>query len=247
MTDIQTALHFLKTQTWIDLSHDVNDNIPYFSSFSPMTEKTVTTVKEDGFYAKEYSLVTQYGTHVDAPSHFYEPGRNVDQLTLKELVLPLCVIHKEKEVVANNDYAVTLADLLQFEEENGRIPAGCFMAFSSGWSERWNNHEQFYNRDAEGEAHTPGWSLEALKFLHEERDVLAIGHETLDTDSAADTRQNGGLVGELYWLSQDKYQVEVMNNLSRLPATGGAIIIGLPKIQAAPGFNARVFAVVPEE
>ncbi|KAF1299286.1 cyclase [Enterococcus sp. JM4C] len=246
MTNIIESINYLKSQKWLDLTHEVTSEIPYFSAFHPLQEKTLFTVEEDGFLAKEYQLVTQYGTHIDAPAHFAKGKRLLESLELKELILPLFVIHKEEEVAKNADYTVSVEDILAFEERYGKIPEGSFVAFASGWSTRWENHEEFYNKDQEGQAHTPGWSLAALKFLHEERNVHAIGHETLDTDSAVDCTKNAGLIGELYWLSQDKYQVEVLNNLSAVPATGAAIVLGVPKIKEAPGFSVRAFAIVPE-
>ncbi len=45
--------------------------------------------------------VGQYGTHIDAPIHFVEGGRWLDELTSKDLLLPLYVIDKSKEVAAN--------------------------------------------------------------------------------------------------------------------------------------------------
>ncbi|MHC5217251.1 cyclase family protein [Enterococcus sp. LJL128] len=246
MTTIIESVEFLKNQRWVDLTHEVSTEIPYFSSFKPLTEKTLFTVEQDGFLAKEYSIVSQYGTHIDAPVHFASGKRFLEDLTLKELVLPLIVIHKEKEVFENHDYALTVEDILAFEESYGKIPEGSFVAFASGWSQRWNNHEAFYNRDELGQAHTPGWSLEALKFLHLKRNVLAIGHETLDTDTAVDCTRNQDIVGERYWLTQNKFQVEVLTNLSEVPATGSVIFLGVPKIKGAPGFTIRAVAIVPD-
>lgn len=246
MSDIIKQINFLKNQKWIDLTHQVTKQIPYFPSFSPIEEETLFTVESDGFFAKKYKIVTQYGTHIDAPIHFANGTRFLEELELKELVLPLFVIHKEKEVEENNDYVLSVADILEFEAIYGTIPAESFVAFSSNWSKRFSKVEHFYNKDENGVSHTPGWSLEALKFLHEKRNVTAIGHETLDTDSGLDFSKNKGLVGELYWLSQNKYQVEVLTNLESVPATGAAVFIGFPKIADAPGFNARVFAICPE-
>lgn len=245
MSEITNSVAFLKQQKWVDLSHNIHGGIPYFQSFQPMQEKTLVTVKEDGFFAKEYQLVTQYGTHNDAPVHFVEDRISVDQLAIKDFLLPLIVINKEKEVEKKPDYSLTVEDIQAFEVEYGKIPAESFVAFASGWSKRWEEPESFYNKDESGQAHTPGWSLEALKFLHEERQVTAIGHETLDTDSSVDCTKNGGLIGELYWLGQDKFQVEVLNRLTELPAVGGAISIGVPKVKDAPGFNVRAIAIVP--
>lgn len=247
MTTIRESIEFLKKQQWIDLTHEVSEEIPYFSAFHPLKEKTLFSVEKEGFLAKEYQIVSQYGTHIDAPVHFATGRRSLEELELKDFVLPLFVLHKEKDVEQNTDYAVSVEDILAFEKEYGIIPSESFVAFSSNWSARWENHQEFYNFDENGQAHTPGWSLEALKFLHEERNVLAIGHETLDTDTAVDCTKNKGLLGERYWLSQDKYQVEVLKNLSLLPATGAVIVLGVPKVKGAPGFSTRAFAITSEE
>lgn len=246
MTSILESIKFLKNQKWIDLSHEVSGEIPYFQAFQPLQEKTLRTVEADGYFSKQYQIVSQYGTHIDAPVHFSIGKRYLEELELKELVLPLYVIHKEDEVAVNPDYALSLADILEFETQYGEIPADSFVAFSSGWSKRWENHKKFYNLDEKGIAHTPGWSMEALEYLHEKRNVTAIGHETLDTDSGVDMAKNGAILGELYWLSKNKYQVEVLTNLWQVPATGSAIVLGVPKIKRAPGFNIRAFAIVPE-
>ncbi|WP_326832334.1 hypothetical protein [Aerococcus urinae] len=53
--------------------------------------------------------------------------------------------------------------------------------------------------------------------------------------------------GEFYWLDQDRYQVEVLNNLSALPTQGAVIVVAPLKVKGAPSFPARVFALVAEE
>ena len=246
MTTVIECLKMLKSKKWLDLTHEVSPDIPYFSAFKPLNVQTLFTVEKDGFLAKEYNIVSQYGTHLDAPIHFSVGKRSLEEPSLKEFVLPLFVIHKEKEVNENSDYEVTVADILAFEMKYGELPEECFVAFASNWSKRWENHEDFYNCDEFEKAHTPGWSLEALHFLHEKRNVKAIGHETLDTDSSISYFENNDLVGERYWLSQDKFQVEVLNNLAKVPAVGSVIVLGVPKIQRASGFTIRAFAILPE-
>lgn len=49
----------------------------------------------------------------------------------------------------------------------------------------------FEDIDDDGVAHCPGWGLDALEYLFEERGVTAVGHETLDTDGSADVRARG--------------------------------------------------------
>jgi kynurenine formamidase len=46
------------------------------------------------------------------------------------------------------------------------------------------------NKDANGVALYPGWSLVALKYLYEERKIAAAGHETTDTDLGTATSKD---------------------------------------------------------
>ncbi|MCP6652325.1 cyclase family protein, partial [Klebsiella pneumoniae] len=78
----------------------------------------------------------------------------------------------------------------------------------------------FENKDAEGNPHAPGWSLDALQFFLEERGVRSVGHETFDTDASVDVAKHGDLIGERYVLGQDTYQIELLTNLDRLPERG---------------------------
>ena len=244
MSDIIKALETLKENKWIDLTHNVNSSIPKFGAFPELNIETPYTIKKDGFFVNKVSFVTQYGTHIDAPIHFSENKRTLEQLELKELVLPLFVINKEKEVENNPDFILTAEDILNWEKENGKIEKDSFVAFASGWSKRWGKSD-FYNKDSNGVAHTPGWSIEALDLILNERRALAIGHETLDTDASIDIIKNNFLLSEKFVLDTNKYQVEVLNNLNLLPAKGGVIFIGVPKFDKLPGFPVRAFAIIP--
>ena len=51
--------------------------------------------------------------------------------------------------------------------------------------------------------------------------------------------------GEQYILSIDRYQIEVMDYLDELLATGDAIFCTFPKVSDGVGYPARVFAVCP--
>ena len=45
-----------------------------------------------GFFSEVFTHVGQWGTHVDPPAHFIKGLRTVDQIDLKEMILPLAVI-----------------------------------------------------------------------------------------------------------------------------------------------------------
>ena len=64
---------------------------------------------------QRWNIVTQYGTHIDAPIHFVENKRYLEDLDLKELVLPLIVLDFSKEGAENLDFIVTRDHLEAWE------------------------------------------------------------------------------------------------------------------------------------
>jgi kynurenine formamidase len=143
--------------------------------------------KGHGFFAKRFTHVGQYGTHCDSPAHFAGGKRTIDQIEPWEMILPLVVIDCSREAAESPDYVLTVEDLRAWEAEHGEIPESSFVAMRTDWSQRWPDPEMMANRDADGVAHHPGWSLEALQYLYQERGITASGHELTDTDPGFST------------------------------------------------------------
>ncbi|MGI5976309.1 MAG: cyclase family protein [Candidatus Limivicinus sp.] len=232
---------WLENYRWVDLSHRLSPDTPHWSGFPALSVKQKFGY-EDGFYNREYTLVGQYGTHVDAPAHFVKGARWLHELRPEEMVLPLCVMDLRDKVRDNADYIISPRDVLDWEKLHGRIPEGSFVAACTGWSQR----EDMDNFDSQGHKHYPGWGMEVLKLLAEERHVKAIGHETSDTDAAADSDAFGSLRGEYYILEQDCFQIELMKNLDKVPAAGSLIFCGFPAVEEGGGFTARCIALCPK-
>ncbi|WP_340620630.1 cyclase family protein [Xenorhabdus siamensis] len=242
--DILQALTLLKSKKWIDLTHSFDQDSPHFFMFDPAQIKTLFSYP-DGFFAQQFTFVGQYGTHIDAPCHFIPDARFLNELELKELVLPLIVIDQSERAKQEPNFSLSKDDILQFEAKHGIIEAGTFVALRTDWSKRWPSQEKMNNKDINGNNQTPGWGLDALKFLFEERKIKAIGHETFDTDSAKDSIKNSALLSENYVLAQDTYQIEVMTNLDQVPTRGAVIFNIVAKPEKAAGFPVRSFAIIP--
>lgn len=73
-----------------------DETIPCFSEFERAQVSTLFNVADDGFYVQNWNVVSQYGTHIDAPIHFVEHTRYLHELNLKELALPLVVLDFHK-------------------------------------------------------------------------------------------------------------------------------------------------------
>lgn len=235
----------LKEHKWVDLTHGFGADTPRWPGFKPEEIETLFNLDEHGIFVNKYSFPGQYGTHLDAPGHFSKGKRLVEEIELKELVLPLVVIDASEKVKKNADYELTVEDILEWEKEHGTIPEGSFVAFRSDWSKRWPDQETFLNQDENGNSHYPGWDLEALKFLYETRKIKASGHEPFDTDAPVKQKVSG-FIGENYILSNNFYQIEVLANLDQIPAVGSIIFSIVPKAKQAPGFPVRSFAIIAE-
>ncbi len=87
---------------------------------------------------QRWNIVTHM-YHIDAPIHFVENKRYLEDIDLKELVLPLIVLDFSTEVANNNDFIVTRAHIEAWEKEHGTIEPGTFVALRTDWSKRCAN------------------------------------------------------------------------------------------------------------
>src|SRR5262249_38176627 len=152
----------------------------------------------------------------------------------KEMVLPLVVVDVHDECGQNADYTLPIERLKKWEADHGPTPATAFVAMRSDWSKRWPDASKMANKDADGVAHYPGWSLPALRFLYEQRKVTASGHETTDTDPGIATSKDDYSL-ENYILSTGHYQIELLTNLDQVPEAGAITVVTFPKPKGGSG------------
>ncbi len=234
--------NYLKNWEWVDCTHLVTDSMPVWPGFTPPERVNLFTVEKDGFFMNVWNNVGEHiGTHVGAPAHFGGKYQLAD-IPMEKFVVPFVVIDCTDSVKANPDYEMTVADIQAWEKKYGEIPKGALVIMRSGWGKKWYDKEAFIAGTEEGNMHFPGLGLEAAKWLVENRDIVGFGHETLGTDHGISTT----FEVEYYLLGDaNRYQVEVMANVDKLPEKGGIIFIGAPKFSQASGFPARVVAVFP--
>ena len=173
-------------------------------------------------------------THVDPPAHFAENGITMDRIPLKQMILPLIVLDDTPYIAKDPNHAFSLADLQEWEAKHGRVPAGSFVALRTDMSRDWDANPERFKR-----APFPAWAFETIKFLYEQRGVVATGHEAMDTDTTEK------MDSETYILRHGHYQIEVMTNLDKVPPNGALIVVTWPKVRNGLGFPARAFAILP--
>jgi len=224
---------------WVELSYVLSEDTPHWSGF-PAMKSEVLFDYPDGFFVNRFDIVSQFGTHADAPNHFVPGMPGLDSISAGRLVMPLCVVDISDKVRSNADYEVTVQDISDWEKTYGIIPKGAFVALRSDWHKR----EELNNYDENNQKHYPGWGIDSLKYLVSQRGINAIGHETSDTDSAVAAAAHG-YICEYYILEQNCYQIELMTNLDKVPPVGALIFCGFPRAKDAAGFTARCIALCP--
>ncbi len=239
----------LKTRDYVDLTHAFGPGIPHWPGFPDEKAETLFwydpgVAPGSGFYAQYYGHVGQWGTHADPPAHFVKGARTLDQIGVKEMIMPLVVLDVHEQSARNPDYTLTMDDVRSWETRHGSIPEDAFVVMRTDWSKRWPDMAAMQNKDASGISHYPGWSMEVLKYLYEVRKIRASGHETTDTDAGVVASKDEFPL-ETYVLKQNHYQIELLDNLDLVPEAGALSVVTFPKPKDGSGFPARVFAILP--
>jgi kynurenine formamidase len=241
-----------KSAKYIDLTHAFEPNQAVWPGFGNAKFKPAVAgnriegyvevgdefdYDKHGFVATAYELTTdQYGTQLDPPAHWDRLGATISDIPATYAIRPLIVISIADKVAAGDEgYHLQVADIEAWEAKNGPIPEGAVVMVRSDWSKKWGDIARFNQKPF------PGVSLDALKFLHNERKILFHGHEPLDTDTTPT------LEGEAWLMHNHFAQAEGVANLDQAPETGGLIVIGFAKPLGGTGGYARYVAVAPSD
>jgi len=225
----------------MDLTHTLTSKFP----FIPVKKLTypfelipMATLKKNGVAANSWKIHEHLGTHIDAPNHFIENGKSVDQIDLKDLIVPVVVIDIEEKASHNRDAELMVEDIEKFENQYGKIPAHACVMMYSGWEKRLED-SSFIGIDDKQIKHFPGFSYDAIKFLVVNRNIAGIGVDVLSFDPGIDENYTGHKI----LLAAGKWGVECVANLNKIPKIGATIIVGAPKVGKATGGFSRIIAV----
>jgi kynurenine formamidase len=219
-----------------DLTHVFTEGFPVYTGDEPARE-TLFSIPANGFYSQKWTFGEHSGTHMDAPGHFKLGGRLSPQITPQELLVPIVVIDITAKAATNPDAMVTVDDLRSFERGHGRIPDGALVAMNSGWASKVGNTAAFKGGPP-GDYHFPGFGNDAAMWLAAERDVTAIGVDTLSLDPGNSTT----FAVHVNFLATDRYGLENLNNLDKVPPRGALAYVGLIPWEEGSGGPCRVIA-----
>lgn len=238
----------------VDLTHTLTHDFPaWFTEGEDIMGRTAPASLSEvdefvldentPFALKKVSYWEHVGTHVDAASHCSHM-RSVDEIPVEQLVSPLVVIDIRAEAAEDPLAQVMPEHVRKWESRHGPLPPRCFVAMNSGWSEKVHDRKAFL---CPGEAggrpvpiRQPAFHPDTVRMLLEDRDVVGIGVDTLSFDNP----RSNGLDVHLIWLPEDRWGVENLKDLAKVPEAGATIVVGAPKFKGGTGGPARVMALV---
>jgi kynurenine formamidase len=221
-----------------DLTHELTTAFPAFVPGEEAVRRTTVTIEANGYYMQEWRIIEHIGTHLDAPGHFALGGRLAPELRPSELVVPAVVIDISRRAARDPDTVVTVDDLRGFERRHGRIPRDAAVLMDSGWAAKVGDPAAYRGADAAGTLHFPGFGADATEWLLRRRGIRGVGVDTLSTDPGNSTT----FETHVLLADADRYGVENLANLDRIPRRGATILVGLIPYQEGSGGQARVLA-----
>lgn len=245
----QNITNTISNAQWIDLTYSFDSSTLYWPNnpleFNHLNEFMGRTPL--GYFYSSYSISTPEhgGTHLDAPIHFAEGRKTADEIPLTSLTGEAVIIDVSSRALSNRDYLVSIEDVLEWEKNNGQIPANTIILFRTGYGKFYPDREKYFGTTKKGaeaipELHFPGIDSSTTRFLVNERDIKALG---LDTPSM-DYGQSKDFKTHQILLEKNKPGFENVANLDQLPEKG-VYIVALPmKIAKGSGAPLRIVATI---
>jgi len=119
----------------IDLTHEIKEGMPVYPGTEAPVLKQANTIAEHGFAEKLITMVSHTGTHMDAPAHVLEDGKNLSQIDLNDLFGKGCLIDL-REISGK----ITVDKLKPYENA---LKSAKIAVFFSGWDKYWGDEKYF--------------------------------------------------------------------------------------------------------
>jgi kynurenine formamidase len=234
----------------LDMTYPFDESSIYWPTAKPFRlDKVSWGISEGGWWyaSNEFAASEHGGTHADAPIHFAQNGRTIDQIPLGEWIGPAVKIDVGEKCAQNRDYLLSAEDIRNWEKTYGKIPDEAWVIMFTGIGTRhYPNRMKVLGTDKTGaealaELSFPGFSPQAVEFLINDRNIrgIAIDTPSIDCGKSKDFKVHRVL------FAAAKLALENIANLDKLPARGATLYVMPMLIKEGTGAPARVFAILP--
>lgn len=220
------------------LGHVFNEDANIFPDDPETMIEVIYEVVPDGFLLEKLTASTHTGTHIDAPAHFVEGLRTIDDLDASEFVWPAYVIDVRDRVEAEGvvydaetgaidaGFQLTKKDIKDYEKVYGKIPKGAMVIIHTGWEDKFGTPA--YENDL-----APGFAGDAVVWMFNARKIGGIGSDTFGPDSYTDEFFDATYQA----LLADGVAMPGLNNLDTLDVNGDLMIATAVAIEDGSGIQ----------
>ncbi len=210
----------------IDLSHPLEHgqlNFPYDPKISVLVHNTVSSI---GYNMTQVSLASHQGTHLDAPFHFYDDGKTIDQMDLAQFYGPAHLVDLAPGGALAPGTELTVA---MFEPHAAKFTPGAKIVYRTGWDRQFGTPEFF--------SAFPTLTLDAARWIA----ARGIGMLGMDTPTPSVDWKECHLI--LLGPGVEIVIVEALRGLERLPEQ--FLFMGFPlNLKGRDGSPIRAVAAV---
>jgi len=174
----------------LDLTHSFDKSTIYWPTedgFKLIRESAGVT--DGGYYyaANRFMCAEHGGTHIDAPIHFFEKGKTVDQLPLSQLMGAGVCVDVTRKCAADRDYQVTVEDFQRWEAQHKLKLENKIVLIHTGFGRFWPDREKYLGTKEQGKVgvaklHFPGLDPAAADWLITRRHIRMVGIDTASID-----------------------------------------------------------------
>ncbi|MFZ0829911.1 MAG: cyclase family protein [Thermoplasmata archaeon] len=209
-----------------DLTALYRTHMPVWPTTPLPVVEPIGIIARDGYAIERLTALTHSGTHLDAPYHFLESGKTVDQIAPEDLVGVGAVLDLRKEIQGN------LMPQAALEKHWPKSFAPEIVLLETGWSHaRASTKKYLYD--------FPGIEPATAEWLVKKK-VKGVGTDALGIDPYANAKFEAHkvLLGRSIWI------LEALDHLDTLrEGTPYTIVAGPLKLEGASGAMSRVFAL----
>src|SRR2546423_1157486 len=140
LSDAKNSIHF----KLVDLTHPLNPLVPTWSGDCGY-KHTVIVDYPEVCRVQTIEMNAGTGTHLDAPSHFIPGAKNIADISIEDLIVPIVIMDVTHK--AHADYYISANDIAEYEKEYGKIQAKSLVIGRTGWDRFWHDTRQYRNPD----------------------------------------------------------------------------------------------------
>lgn len=210
----------------VDLSQIVREDMPQLPEEPPLR-----LIRDAQGHVVQLQVGLRTGSLLRVAAATDAELNNVEPLSPRDLVVPAVVLDVRAQAQTYPTFRLSQADVLAWEQQHGRIPAGTIVLLATGWDLHWGDATAYLNLGPDQQPRVPGFAPETAAWLVEQRGVIGFG---LDAPVLAYQPTRGFVL-----------LLENLTNLEQVPPRGATLVIGALRLQQAERSPARVLALVP--